>query len=332
MLSLLLSIFIAISNAQCANINSLPNQNLGFRALTYNLEGWHSAQDGFNGIKRMLYQLQYKDVDVMGFQEADRGANSAINSVLAGMGMYQVLFQDPPGVALYANRRWRNLGGQNIPVGHDGYHERYLNVAVLQNSAGKTIQVANYHGCLEPTNPHDYGCQNGVHRGLSTAGFFSQVSRSVFLCDCNDYKSVINNGGTNSLNRYGMKVINKPCGGLAGFDWIAVGSDFTMKQRYSFGGSEGAYTSDHSAMLIDFYYGGGPSPPGPTPAPSSCCLYQNQCISDPFCNASRERCLGPCNTKGDKRWGPPGRAEMYDNGVAGNYTKVLNETVSNRKM
>jgi len=37
-----------------------------------------------------------------------------------------------------------------------------------------------------------------------------------------------------------------------------------------------------------------------------CCLYQDQCISDPWCNQSEQHCLGPCNQNHDKKWGPPG--------------------------
>jgi len=45
---------------------------------------------------------------------------------------------------------------------------------------------------------------------------------------------------------------------------------------------------------------------GKDPGPQPCCLYNNQCINDDWCNASQERCLGPCNQNGDKKWGPPG--------------------------
>jgi len=260
---LLILLFVTIANSQCADINTLPDENTGFRALTYNLEGWKSRQDGFSGIKKMLLQLQNKNVDIMGFQEADQGGNNGIKSTLEGMGMYEVLFQDPPGVALYANRRWKLAGGQNIPIGNDAYWTRYLNVAVLRNENGDTINVGNMHGCLEPTHPYDYGCQSGLMNAFNTANFFSDVSRSIFTCDCNDYSNVIRNGGSNSLNGKGMTVIDKPCGGLAYFDWIAAGSQFKMRQRYTFGGQEWAYTSDHSALLVDFDYSG--SPPGPAP-------------------------------------------------------------------
>lgn len=39
--------------------------------------------------------------------------------------------------------------------------------------------------------------------------------------------------------------------------------------------------------------------------PHFCCLdTQNQCISDPWCNAEQSRCEGPCNDNHDHHWGP----------------------------
>jgi len=43
--------------------------------------------------------------------------------------------------------------------------------------------------------------------------------------------------------------------------------------------------------------------PKPTPTPGGeCCCYQGKCISDPWCNQSKDHCLGPCNNPADKTW------------------------------
>lgn len=42
---------------------------------------------------------------------------------------------------------------------------------------------------------------------------------------------------------------------------------------------------------------------GPVPPATKCCCSGGQCINDDWCNASEDRCLGPCNKYHDKSWG-----------------------------
>lgn len=158
---------------------------------------------------------------------------------------------------------------------------------------------------------HVYAWDGGLKPGGSFSDFDKAMKNMLkWISDRDDVPFWLGEFGTNTRNTYWYNVIN----------WLKkypdIGWAYWALDGYKYPGTSEAYgilNYNYASVKQWGVVNDLKQVMGIKPAPGACCLYQDECIPDDWCNASKDRCLGPCNDKHDKKWGPPKNAFVEEN-------------------